>query len=52
MSGIGVAERSEVQASIGPILMRFASYRGSPRDVIFRHRYSAYTSHIWVLSLS
>jgi hypothetical protein len=41
MSGIGVAEKSDVQAFIDPIPTRFASYRGSRRDVSFCHRYSA-----------
>jgi len=46
MSGIGVAEKSDVQAFINLIPMRFAIYQGYRRDVIFCHRYSAYTSHI------
>jgi hypothetical protein len=34
------------QAYINPMPTRFASYRESRRDMIFCHRYSAYTSHI------
>jgi hypothetical protein len=41
-----VADKSGDQIFISLIAMRFTSYRGSPRDVIFCHRYSAYTSHI------
>ena len=47
MSGIGVAENSDDQAFINPMQTQFASYWGSRRDMIFCHRYSAYTSHIF-----
>jgi hypothetical protein len=46
MSGIGVAEKLDMEAFVNLMPMRFVSYRGSRRDVIFRHPYSAYTLHI------
>ncbi len=46
MSGIGVAEKSDDQVFINLILTRFVSRQGSRREMIFCHRYSAYTSHI------
>src|SRR5215208_6744279 len=48
MSGISVAEKSEDQAFINAMPTRFASFRGSRRDMIFCHRYSTYSSHfLW-----
>jgi hypothetical protein len=41
-----VAEKSEDQAFINAMPTRFASYRGSRRDMIFCHRYSTYSSQI------
>jgi hypothetical protein len=44
--GICVADKSGDQIFISLTPMRFTSYRGSRRAMIFCHRYSAYTSHI------
>jgi hypothetical protein len=48
MGGICVADKSGDQIFISLTPMRFTSYRGSRRDMIFCHRYSAYTAHfLW-----
>jgi hypothetical protein len=46
MGGICVADKSGAQIFISLIPMRFTSYRGSRRDVVFCHRYCTYTLHI------
>jgi hypothetical protein len=50
MGGICVADKSGGQIFISLTPMRFTSYGGSRSAMIFCHRYSAYTSHIYLMA--